>query len=193
MTIEGRLRPDKYSIQFPRVTKLTLKDNNIEENPLFINDMTGIVPLLQITELHIKKNEFSVDQLIQILCLLPHLQSLTLANILSLGSKRTDTTDVLSRNNRITKLIIDDECQYEHVRFLIHLFPRLEYLEISIDENNLEKILRFLLSKLPCLFSLFLLNVNYKVIEKVQSLIKNEKLLNDYTSERIQGGLYLWW
>jgi hypothetical protein len=175
------------------VTKLTLKDNNIEENPLFINDMTGIVPLLQITELHIKKNEFSVDQLIQILCLLPHLQSLTLANILSLGSKRTDTTDVLSRNNRITKLIIDDECQYEHVRFLIHLFPRLEYLEISIDENNLEKILRFLLSKLQCLFSLFLLNVNYKVIEKVQSLIKNEKLLNDYTSERIQGGLYLWW
>jgi len=153
--------------------------------------MTSIVPLLQITELHIKKNELSVDQLIQILCLLPHLQSLTLANILSLGSKRTD---VLSRNNRITKLIIDDdECQFKHVRFLIHLFPRLEYLEISIDENNLEKILRFLLSKLPCLFSLFLLNVNYKVIEKVQSLIKNEKLLNDYTSERIQGGLYLWW
>jgi hypothetical protein len=185
------LRPDKYSIQFPRVTKLTLKDNNIEEHPSFINDMTSIVPLLQITELHIKKNEFSVDQLIQILYLLPNLQSLTLANILSLGSKRTD---VLSRNHRITKLIIDDdECQFKHVRFLIHLFPRLEYLEISIDENNLEKILRFLLSKLPCLFSLFLLNVNYKVIEKVQSLIKNEKLLNDYTSERIQGGLYLWW
>jgi hypothetical protein len=94
----------------------------------------------------------------------------------------------VSRNNKIRKLIIDDdECEVKHVHFLIYLFPYLEYLEIGFNENNLQEILRELLSKSKYLFSLFLLNVDYKIIEKVEILVK------DYTIERIHGGLYLWW
>ncbi len=186
LTIEGRLRVDKYSIEFPRVTKLTLKNNNIKENPSFINDINSIIPLTQITDLDIKDNQFSIE----ILHLLPNLQSLTLSNIQSLPLKRIE----IFRNNQIIKVIIDDdECELKHVRFLIHLFPHLQSLEIGIDENHFKKILRFLLSKSTCLFSLFLLNVNMKLNKKIQTLIKNENLLNDYNIERIHGGLYLWW
>ncbi|CAF2463979.1 unnamed protein product [Rotaria sp. Silwood2] len=194
LTIEGHLKTDKYSIRFPRVTKLTLKNNYIEENSSFFNDINSIIPLIQITDLDIKENHFSLVELTKILSLLPNLQSLTLPNILPFQSKRIETTKLISRYNRITKVIIDDdECELKHVHYLIHLFPRLQYLEIGIDENNLEEILRYLLSKAKSLFSLFLLNINYKVIENIQKLIKNENLIHNYTIEHIHGGLYLWW
>ncbi|CAF0962603.1 unnamed protein product [Rotaria sordida] len=194
LTIEGHLKTDKYSIQFPRVTKLTLKNNSIEKNSLFFNDINSIIPLIQIIDLDIKDNHFSIIELTKILSLLPNLQSLTLSNILSFQFKRIETTKLISQNNKITKLIIDDdECQMKHIHCLIHLFPHLQYLEIGIDENNLEEILRYLLLKSKSLFALFLLNLNYKIIEKIQGLIKNENLIHDYTIERIHGGLYLWW
>ncbi|CAF4217519.1 unnamed protein product, partial [Adineta steineri] len=194
LILEGCLKTNQYSIQFPRATKLTLKDNNIQKNLLFINDMKSIVPLLQITELSIKDNVLTINQFIEILCLFPNVQTLTLSNKIQLGSKRTNTRQLLSRNNRITHLIIDDdECQFVYIEFLIDLFPYVEYLEISLDENHLEEILRFLFLKLKYLFSLFLLNINYDTIEKIQTLIKNEKLITNYTIERIHGGLYLWW
>jgi hypothetical protein len=186
LTIEGHLRLDKSSIQFPRVTKLTLKDNNLEENPSFINHVNSIIPLTQILDLDIKENQISINQL----RLFPNLQSLTLSNLSSLKSQRIRTF----RNNKITKLTIDDdECELKHVRVLIDLFPHLQSLEIGIEENHNAEILRFLLSKSTCLFSLFLLNINSQLIEKIQSLIKNENLLHDVTIERIHGGLYLWW
>ncbi|CAF1152145.1 unnamed protein product [Adineta steineri] len=194
LILEGCLKTNQYSIQFPRATKLTLKDDNIPKNSLFINDMKSIIPLLQITELSIKDNVLTINQFIEILCLFPNVQTLTLSNKIQLGSKRTNTRQLLSRNNRITHLIIDDdECQFVYIDFLIDLFPHLEYLEISLDENHLEEILRFLFLKLKYLFSLFLLNINYDTIEKIQILIKNEKLITNYTIERIHGGLYLWW
>jgi hypothetical protein len=169
------------------VHKLTL---NIEENPSFIHDINSLIPLTQITNLNIKDKQFSINHLIEILHSLPNLQSLTLSNTLPFESKRKFS----SRNNQITKLIIDDdECELKHIHFLIYLFPYLEYLEIGINENNLQDILRYLLLKSKYLFSLLLLNINYNIIEKMKTLIQNEKLIHDYTIERIHGGLFLWW
>ncbi|CAF0846376.1 unnamed protein product [Rotaria sp. Silwood1] len=194
LTIEGHVNKDKYSIRFPRVTKLTLRNNYIEENSLFFNDINSIIPLIQITDLNIKNNYFSIVELTKILSLSSNLQSLTLSNTLPFQFKRIESTKLISEYNKIIKLTIDDdECELKHIHCLIHLFPHLQYLEIVINENNLEEILRCLLLKFKCLFSLFLLNINYKVIEKIQILIKNENLIHNYTIEHIYGGLYLWW
>ena len=151
LTIEGQFRSEKCLIQFPHVKKLTLK-----ENPLFINDMNSIIRLTQITNLDIKDKQLSTNDLIDILHSLSNLQSLTLASILPLESKRNRATNFISRNNKIRKLIIDDdECEVKHIHFLIYLFPYLEYLEIGLNENNLRVILRELLCKSKYLFHYF--------------------------------------
>jgi hypothetical protein len=129
LTIEGQLRVEEYSIQFPNVNKLILK-----ENSSVIKNLNSIIPLRQITDLDIKDNQFSIE----ILRLLPNLQCLTLSNIFLLKSKRIKTF----RNNKIIKLIIDDdECQLKHIRFLINLFPNLQSIEIGINLAKKYKIL----------------------------------------------------
>ena len=194
LTIEGRLQTAKYSIQFPCVTKLTLKDNHIDENPLFMNNVNSLVSLTRIIDLNVINSQLSITQLIEILSVLPNLQSLTLPNALSFSSKRNLNIHLLSRNNQIRKVIIDDdECEIEHVQFLIQIFSRLQCLEIGVNENKLEQILQFLLTKSEYLFSLFLMNTNWKVIENIRKLIKKKNLLHDYTIEHIHGGLHLWW
>jgi hypothetical protein len=193
LTIEGHLKAKEYSIRFPRVTKLTLKDINTEETSLCTNDINFLLPLIQIKDLCISDRQFSIDQLIELLSLSPNVQSLTLSEKLTLQSKQTRIY------NKITKLFIDDDqCKLEDVQFLIHLFPRLQCLEIGIKENNLQDIVRFLLSKSNVksprdLFSLFLMNANDTTTREVLRLISPEKLVNDYTAENVRGGLHLWW
>lgn len=192
LTIEGCLNTRKYGIRFPRVTKLTLKNDSMQSILSFFNGLNGFISFVQITDLEIKNDNISIVQLTKILSLLPNLESLTLLNIMPFQSKRNK--NLLMSYNKLRKLIIDeDNCDIEHLQILIELFPCLQYLEISINENNLEEILRCLLLQFECLFSLFLLNINYDTIEKIQTLINKEPLIDNYTIERIHGGLYLWW
>ncbi|CAF4306356.1 unnamed protein product [Rotaria socialis] len=196
LTIHRCVEFDKYSIRFSRVTKLTLKNNSIKKNASFMKNINSLVPLIQITDLDIKNNNLSIIQLSKILCLLPNLQSLSLSNTSLFHSKHNTTVNLSSRNNKITKLIIDDdddEWDIKHIQFLLRLFPYLQYLEIGIDENNLDDILQYLLLKFKSLFSLFLLNVNHEATKKIETFIKSENLIHDYTIEHIRGGLYLWW
>ncbi len=183
LTIEGHLKFDEYSIQFPRVIKLTLKDTNIEEDSSFISDVNSIVPLIQITDLIVKENQISLNQLRLFL----NLRCLTVSNLLPIRTKTF-------RNNQIIKLIIDDDvCDLKHIRFLLHFFPHLQSLETGIHETQFEDILRFLFSKSTDLFSLFLLNINSILFEQIRMFIQNENLIQNSTIERINGGLYLWW
>jgi hypothetical protein len=183
LTIEGHFKLNEYSIQFPRVTKLTLKDTNIEGDSSFISDMNSIVPLTQLTDLVVKENQISLNQL----RLFSNLQSLTVSNLLPLRTKTF-------RHNKILKLVIDDDvCDLKHIRFLLQSFPYLQSLEIGIHETQFEDILRFLFSKSINLFSLFLLNINSILFEQISIFIQNENLIKNYTIERIDGGLYLWW
>ncbi|CAF5079730.1 unnamed protein product, partial [Rotaria sp. Silwood1] len=101
LTIEGHVNKDKYSIRFPRVTKLTLRNNYIEENSLFFNDINSIIPLIQITDLNIKNNYFSIVELTKILSLSSNLQSLTLSNTLPFQFKRIESTKLISEYNKI--------------------------------------------------------------------------------------------
>lgn len=178
LTIEGHLPLKNYSIRFPRVTKLTLTDNSV-----IIKDLNSMIPLTQITDLEIKTDEFSIE----ILHNFPTLQSLTISNIFSFQSK---DVEIFRNNNKISKLIIDDdEYNLKQIHYLLNLFPYLQILEISINENQYKKILEVLLNQSTNLFSLFLLNINTKLIEKIEILLKNK----NYTIERIHGGLYIWW
>ena len=166
MIIEDDLKLNEYSLQFPKVTKLTLSTNN------FTN-----LPLTQITDLNIKDYQISFNQL----SFFPNLQSLTLSSLPLIQKK-------LFRKNLITKLIIENDlCELQHIHFLLNHFPHLQFLEIGIHENQYKEILQLIFSKSTHLFSLFLLNINSELTEKIKILF------NHYTIERIQGGVYIWW
>ena len=183
LTIDGHLELDGSSIQFPQVTKLTLKDTNIEEGSSFINRVNSIVPLTQITDLIVKDNQISLNQL----RFFSNLRCLTVSNLLPLRTKTF-------RNNQIVKLIIDDDvCDLKHIRLLLQSFPHLQSLETGIHESQFKDILRYIFSQSTNLFSLFFLNINLILFEQICMFIRKENLVQNSTIERIDGGLYLWW
>ena len=183
LTIEGHLNLLQYSIQFPRVTKLILKDTRLEEDSSFLRQLNSLVPLTQITNLVVIENRMSIDQL----RLFPNLESLTLPNLFPLRMK-------IYRNDKLIQLNIDDDvCELKHLRCLLRLFPHLQSLEIGINEDQWREILQLILTKSRHLFSLFLLNINSKLFEQMRKFLQRENFIRDYTIERMEGGLYLWW
>lgn len=182
LTIEGHLGLQPYSMRFPRVIKLTLKNTKLEEDSSFLTHLNSLVPLSQITDLIITENQISIDQL----RLFPNLQSLTLSNL--------PTRMKTYRNTKLVKLNIDDDvCELKHLRHLLRFFPHLQSLEIGMNEDQWKDILRLILTKSTNLFSLFLLNINSQFFEKISKFLQKENLIEDYTIERMEGGLYLWW
>ena len=182
LTIEGHLDLQPYSMRFPRVIKLTLKDTKLEEDSSFLTHLNSLVTLSQITDLIITENRMSIDQL----RLFPNLQSLTLSNL--------PTRMRTYRNTKLIKLNIDDDvCELKHLRHLLRFFPHLQSLEIGMNEDQWKDILRLILTKSKDLFSLFLLNINSQFFEQISKFLQRENLIEDYTIERMEGGLYLWW
>lgn len=162
--------------------KLTLKDTKLDEDSSFLTHLNSLVPLSQITDLIITENCISIDQL----RLFSNLQSLTLSNL--------PTRMKTYRNTKLIKLNIDDDvCELKHLRYLLRFFPHLQSFEIGMNEDQWKEILRLILTKSTELFSLFLLNINSQFFEEISMFLQRENLIKDYTIERLEGGLYLWW
>jgi hypothetical protein len=193
VTIEGCLKATNYVIQFPRVSQLTLSDYDASEQPWCTRNQTSIVPLSQIQELHILVVELSGKKLAAFLRDLPNLQSLTLQDLPSARPKWRECLALASLTNKITRVTIIERCQIARVKLVLRVFPHVEQLEINVDENQLEEVLRVLLLEAKHLFLLVLSQVHYDVEERVRNIIESERLVSNHSMERISGELYLWW
>jgi len=171
LSIEEDFNLNDYSIEFPHVKYLTLKNRNLS----CLNDLQSMILFTQITSLILKNASISLNQLL----LFPNLKDLSTP---SFTSYRTN------KNFPIRKLILDEDiCQLGHVRFLSQHFPQLERLEICINELDYAAILEICFLKFISLCSLFLLNINSSLKEQIQVAFVNVHI------ERIHGGLNLWW
>jgi hypothetical protein len=138
----------QYSIQFPRTTRLILSEGNITQNPSFIYDLTRLFSPVQIAELVIFNTELQLEKLVLFLHYFPNIQALTtLTSTPYLSLPQSETNCLSCNKNNIIKVIIVNLCTLEDIQILIRVCPYLQSLEVEVETESLQLIVRFLLLK----------------------------------------------
>jgi hypothetical protein len=142
---------------------------------------------IQFTHLNIDCDRIPIGMFIEIIHLLPNLESLKISSLplvqLS-GLSFEDSASLLlvSITNKITKMKLDKMDDMEQIHFLMDLCPRVQYFEIGCKtKNDLEDIVRSITMNsitpilyLKCLCLCFP-NANEKMIENLQDMIDFER------------------
>ena len=85
----------------------------------------------------------------------------------------------------------------KHVEAIMKVCPRLQSLEMNINENFLEQIVRMVLtqeiSRIHQLCLLGFRDAHYGIIRRLDRILNIENLLKQYCIEYIQNTVYLWW
>jgi hypothetical protein len=187
---------------FPNVTELTLSENCDVFRDCTTTNFNRIIPLKQITKLAIDCHRFSFQRLMKLLSLTPNVHTLKLSSILlyetdALIIQQNEIFQMISTTNIVANVAVTKEITEQKIELIFGLFPRLEYLEINLDKEDLKSIGQFLLStsntNTRYLSSLCLLHARRDLMEQLKNLIESEKLLHDYTIKLIDYKLYLWW
>jgi hypothetical protein len=187
---------------FPNATELTMNyysktiDHSIEKT------LNHIIPLKKLTKLVIRCFIFPSEQIIKLICYTPNLHTLKI-DILPFVEinpnliQQSRTVQYVSKTNKIKHLDLRAECTLEKTKFIVHLFPKLEYLKIGLKKKERNQIVRFLLSKTnptTCdLFFLCMSEIPKRYLKDLNMLIKLENLLDDYYMKFVNRDLHLWW
>ncbi|CAF1090391.1 unnamed protein product [Adineta steineri] len=203
-SIEIRLENviDNCATYFPNMTELKISSMNINQNEIF-NSLQYILPLQQLTTLLINDPKCNLEKIIELLRYLPKLSSLTIQHILIHENdlvciQQNEVYQLILTRNNIKNLIINVKCGFEEIKLFVNLCPQLQRLMINTFTNCIESILRFLLLKRNTghLSSLCLKNVSEDEIEKLNTFIVSEKLVDNYSWKIVNvvlNDMYLWW
>jgi hypothetical protein len=165
----------------------------------FIDYIQFISSLVNITSLHIEFNYFSIDILLQFFHLLPNLDSLTIVFTV-LNQVRTlaqEQIDMIPKMNKLTKVNIEQMVDLTRVDILINLCPQIECLQVKCRNYfELESVLRLILMKKTSALSSIgfgIAEADDSMIKTLQTIIHFEKLLINYTIQRIDNRILLNW
>ncbi|CAF1493698.1 unnamed protein product [Rotaria sordida] len=163
------------STQYSKSNRLTLtfvpSDECLE---LFIVDINRVLSLVQIYYLEIPKEKIFIGILLQIIDLLPELNSLKLHS-LSLSEPRVlceEEVDILTST--------EDTRRINNMN--VELFVQNILEKINAEHND---HLRLLCFHIP--------TADDEMIKKLHKMIDVKKLLSDYTIKRVQKNIYLQW
>ena len=186
----------KYTCRSSYFTDLILMGTFYKRTNSFLIDLGSMVPLTRVTQLVLLCESFTLSQLIDLLQLSSNVRHLSLVRnprcpvsergmILPLDEENIDNIP----NRGLLTL--------KHVRALMKVSPRLQSLQMSINENYLESILRFLfqfdMSKSRCLSLLRIQDAHYGIIRRIQKIIDLDKFIEHYTLQHISDNAFLWW
>jgi hypothetical protein len=102
----------------------------------------------QLTHLSIQCPDFGQLPLVELLDQLPHADALTLyAKTSYLDDEHLSDVERVSSRTRIRHVTVRGRCSIRQVCFVTHLCPRVQSLEIEIDEEQLESIVRCCLAE----------------------------------------------
>ncbi len=181
-----------------RYVKLTTSEcSDVERYRVFLQTSRSLFCLVPITSLNMNLACLSAELLMDFISHLPHLHSLSLSGLASLELNNP----VVNQNNKITKVRLKKMTQVREVHFLIHLCPRLEYLQVgctcTIDMACLLRCIKLnYTSKLLLNLRALCLHVpiaDEKMIKELQSIIALEKLFDNYLIIRIMDKIFLRW
>ncbi|CAF1531854.1 unnamed protein product, partial [Adineta steineri] len=183
------------SIKLAKPTRLTIEnyDKYIEVLNLTIRD---ILAMTQIYHLEISKH-ISSDMLLYLIHKFSAIDSLKISSLYI----DEQNIRVVSNKNVITKVYLENINGIEEVYFLMRLCPRMKFLKINlVNKINYELYLKNILTKIKQnsnknLRSLCLYNstADNKMVEKLQKMIDQEKLLRQYTIKCELNNIYLKW
>jgi hypothetical protein len=172
-------------------------------NSFLISDISPVFTVLQINHLIIECHDIFIGTLIEILRLLPNLDSLKVYSLAlvkrrCLSVPEVETFRLVSKNNKITKVNLERINELAEIEFLIDLCPSMEYFEVYCsDEIDLKLFVRFILMKtnrcIPnlCTLCLSITEENDTMVKTLQEMINLEALLDDYTITRIYDKIYI--
>jgi hypothetical protein len=170
-----------------------------EDLDLLCSNINDILNVTQIYHFTIY-GEISVGRLVEILCEFSQLDSLKISSLLlsSLSDFEKTIISHISSTNRISKVNLGEINNIEEVYFLIELCPQMIYLRVDdLHQMDMELFVRLILKKMitKCLrlLSFHVQAADDQMIEQLNKMIDNEKLLIDYTMKRVLDFIYLQW
>ena len=180
-------------------------------NLSYMDKMKPCFSAVQFTNLSINCHAVSISMLIEIIRLLPNLESLKVSflstdQLNNLSNEDSEMLLLVSITNKITKVKLNTLDNKNQVQFLMNLCPRMQYLEVECTTaKDMENIITLVFSTnnthipyLNCLcFCIY--NADEKMIQNVNAIISFEslsgleKLFYDYGVQRVQNKIYLKW
>ena len=153
----------------------------------FIDKFSPLLLAIQFTSLFISSSKFSIEIFVQIINLLPNLDSLnvfylSLPKTTSLSYEDIESLRLLSINNKIRRIwqLMD----FETVELFTDLCPHMEYFKVrGVESNDLENLVRLILRKtithIRQLHSVcfYVYDANDQITYDLQKIIESEKLL----------------
>ncbi len=178
----------------------------ITKIPTFINKISSLFQIVDVTRLTIKCNSMSIDTFIEILNLLPNLDMIQITLLSPLKEFFSFDKDMKNlhcflNNNKITRLTLKNVTSFQQIYFILDLFPRIQHFAIrSSTDVNLLLIVECTLRKMkknnmrhPMTFCIVVIQGTNDKVEKLKKMIDSKHLLNDYTIYRRYDKFYLQW
>ncbi len=168
-----------------------------------LSELSPIFVGIEFTCLHISFSNLSIETLVEILDLLPYLDSLKISfssiqNLNGLSDKIAENFRLTSIRNRITRVWLTME--FTLMDILMKLCPSMEHIELdNVDKRDFMKLTRLVLLRsvkdIPHLYSIcfHVKNANHEMIDDMKKMIDSEKLLLVYNIQRQCNDILLQW
>lgn len=178
----------------------------LESYQTVIEYIYSIITLLQFTSLHIDFHYFSISILMELLCLLPNLDSLTVTSQLRektkiLSEEQNKMIHRLSIQNKITKVNLEQMTELDQVHILLDLCSHMHVLQVKCRNIvDAKWLIQYVLQKRSmkfvahlCSIVLWIPEANDELMNNIKMIIDTGKLLDNYTIKRVYDKIYLRW
>ncbi|CAF4160897.1 unnamed protein product [Adineta steineri] len=149
----------------------------------------------------IKSRSLSLTKIIEILRFTSYIRTLIFGSMPLYGVnyksiQQNQTFQLVSNTNMITNVTFKQGCTLNKLQLFVALCPRIQYLTLGHDTEDLESIVRFLLKKrnenTSHLCSIRLVSTCPFFLTTLRTLIESETLLTDYILKKVGTNIYLW-
>lgn len=189
---------------FPKAHELRFKKAFTTTCTSLSSLLNRIVSLAHLTKLVFHCELLCFKKFIDLLDCAPHMQTLVFESIhwfkrSDFSIEQNEQFRRVSEKNVITHITCVHACDFDEVKLLVSLCPRVQHLTICLAYKQVEgeSIIRFLLSRTNLrtsrLCALCIRISGEFWAERMNHLFKSEQLLDDYTLGLISSELYLWW
>ncbi|CAF1156051.1 unnamed protein product [Adineta steineri] len=188
------------------IIQLTIENYEFTEvNWRFINKLKCAFKAIHFTHLDIDNNSMSINMLLDILRLLPNIESLKLSSIpiLQLESLSIEDTEnhlSVSAINKITKVKLGQVTEEEEIQFFISLCPHMQYLEVDcMLDTDVPLLMKFIsmnrITHIPnlCYLCFIIPMADENMVRTLAKTIDFRAIIGSYTIQRRGDKISVYW
>jgi hypothetical protein len=192
------------SLNLPQGIELTIFEPSFTDyNESLINNMAAFFDIVRITKLDVVFEATFVGMLLDLLRHLPNLDSLrvwslSLTKPRRLHAEEENINRLISNNNQIRRVSIQQMTELAQVRFLINLCPFMQYFEVGcFSDTNLKSLVVYILRRNRKhithlrVLCLCMQTANDIKVEELQRMLQLMKSRYKYTIKRISNKIYV--